>query len=197
MTLISDGWRAAGLLMHPSSLYSAHGIGDLGPAAHRLAGFLKRAGLHFWQVLPLTPTSPGLGNSPYSAFSAFAGNTVLISPDLMVRDGWLADHEALRAETPPSDQVNFESVTKVKNSLIDLAFERAKPGLLHNERFSEFAWRNGTWLNDYAFFVAAKQYLGCGSWLSWPEPLRRRDEAALRQYGTTLARPILREKFAQ
>ena len=64
MALIHDGWRAAGLLLHPSSLHTPYGIGDLGPAAHELIGFLKKAGLHYWQVLPMTPTGPGLGLEP-------------------------------------------------------------------------------------------------------------------------------------
>ncbi len=197
MALIDDGWRAGGLLLHPSSLPSPYGIGDLGPAAHGLIPFLKRAGFHFWQMLPLGPTSPGLGNSPYSAFSAFAGNTLLLSPDLMVRDGWLAVHEVLRAEVPASDRVNFESVVQAKNGLIDLAFERAAPHLEHHEGFQRFAWDNGAWMNDYALFTAAKDFFSGACWLNWPEALARRDEAALREWGGRLARPILREKFAQ
>ncbi|MDR0882244.1 MAG: 4-alpha-glucanotransferase [Candidatus Adiutrix sp.] len=197
MTLISEGWRAAGLLLHPTSLYTPYGVGDLGPAAHDLIPFLKRAGLHFWQTLPLTPTSPGLGNSPYSAFSAFAGNTLLISPDLMVRDGWLSAGEVRPAEAAPGHQVDFVRVSQNKSGLIDLAFERAENHLSDHRDFQDFAWNNGAWMNDYAFFTAAKNYFGGGCWLSWPEGLTRREDSALREWGLKLARPILREKFAQ
>ncbi|MDR3038067.1 MAG: 4-alpha-glucanotransferase, partial [Candidatus Adiutrix sp.] len=197
MGRISEGWRGGGLLLHPSSLPTPYGVGDLGPAAHRLAGFLSRAGFHFWQVLPLAPTGPGLGNSPYSAFSAFAGNTLLISPDLLVRDGWLTADEAGRAEVPGGDRVAFERIIPTKAALLDLAFEKAEARLESHAEFQAFAWNNGAWMNDYAFFLAARNHFGGGSWLDWPEELRRRDEEALRRFGALLARPILREKFAQ
>ena len=197
MARITDGWRASALLCHPSSLHSPYGIGDLGPAARDMADFLARSGFHFWQFLPLTPTSPGLGNSPYSSFSAFAGNPLLISPDLLVRDGWLTGDEARAAELPAAPRVDFDLAVRGKARLLSLAFDRAEPGLEHHRAFQDFAWANGTWLNDYAFFMAAKDHFGGGSWLNWPEALARRDETALREYGTALARPILREKFAQ
>ncbi len=197
MSLIGEGWRAGGLLLHVSSLYSPYGIGDLGPAALDLISFIKKAGFSYWQVLPLAPTSSGLGNSPYSAYSAFAGNPLLISPDLMVRDGWLKPGEVKRAEAAPSDQVDFERVTKAKNRLIDLAFDRAENTLEKHAAFQNFAWNNGAWMNDYALFMAAKKHFQGQSWTQWPEPLKRRDEAALRHYGTLLARDILKEKFGQ
>ena len=197
MALINEGWRAAGLLLHPSSLYTPYGIGDLGPAAHQLAGFMKKAGLHFWQVLPLTPTGPGLGNSPYSAYSAFAGHPLLISPELMVRDGWLTADEAEKAEVAAGDRVRFNEVIEAKKALMDRAFERAGDALERHQGFQEFAWGNGSWLNDYAFFMAAKQRFDVDSWLDWPPELARREQWALAKYGSELAEPILREKFAQ
>ncbi|MDR2827373.1 MAG: 4-alpha-glucanotransferase [Candidatus Adiutrix intracellularis] len=193
----NDGWRAAALLLHPSSLYSPYGIGDLGPAARQLASFFKRAGLHLWQMLPLTPTSPALGNSPYSAYSAFAGNNLLISPEDLVRDGWLNANEVRAAEAPPSNRIDFKQTSLNKSHLIDQAFNRAANHLANHAGFQKFACSQSPWLNDYAFFMAAKEYFGGGSWLTWPESLCRRDERALHNYGTRLARPILREKFAQ
>ncbi|MBI4800740.1 MAG: 4-alpha-glucanotransferase, partial [Desulfarculus sp.] len=79
--------RDAGILLHPTSLPSPFGVGDLGPAAHQFADFLARAGMSLWQMLPLTPTEPGRGNSPYNSASSFAGNPLLISPELLVEDG--------------------------------------------------------------------------------------------------------------
>ncbi len=43
--------------------------------------FLAAAGQRIWQTLPLCPT--GSGDSPYSLLSAFAGNPLLISPELL------------------------------------------------------------------------------------------------------------------
>ena len=62
--------RLSGILLHPTSLPSPYGIGDLGQAAYDFIDFLEKSGQHLWQTLPLTPT--GFGDSPYQGFSAFA-----------------------------------------------------------------------------------------------------------------------------
>src|SRR5919106_614178 len=79
--------RSSGILLHPTSLPGRFGVGDLGVEAYRFVDFLASAGQTFWQIMPLGPT--GYGDSPYSAFSAFAGNTLLVSPERLVDDGLL------------------------------------------------------------------------------------------------------------
>ncbi|HEY6050578.1 MAG TPA: 4-alpha-glucanotransferase, partial [Thermoanaerobaculia bacterium] len=73
--------RAAGVLLHVSSLPSPFGVGDLGPGAVRFLDWAAAAGQTLWQVLPLGPT--GAGDSPYGGASAFAGNPLFISPELL------------------------------------------------------------------------------------------------------------------
>src|SRR5215218_7060055 len=80
--------RSAGILLHPTSLPGTNGIGELGSEALRFLDFLASTGVTLWQVLPLGPT--GYGDSPYQCFSAFAGNPLLLSPDLLVESGLLA-----------------------------------------------------------------------------------------------------------
>src|SRR6202049_1093284 len=79
--------RAAGILLHPSSLPSRGGVGDFGPAAYQFVDFIASARQGVWQVLPLGPL--GYGNSPYSSTSAFAGNPLLISLERLVSHGWV------------------------------------------------------------------------------------------------------------
>ena len=79
--------RAAGILLHPTSLPSRGGIGDFGPAAYQFVDFLASARQGLWQVLPLGPL--GYGNSPYSSTSAFAGNPLLISLERLADHGWI------------------------------------------------------------------------------------------------------------
>src|SRR5258708_33781559 len=79
--------RSTGILLHPISLPSRGGIGDLGPAAYEFLDFLAAARQGLWQVLPLN--SPANGNSPYSSTSAFAGNPLLISLERLAEHGWL------------------------------------------------------------------------------------------------------------
>ncbi|MDR1110012.1 MAG: 4-alpha-glucanotransferase [Deltaproteobacteria bacterium] len=197
MSRFKDGWRAAGLMLHFSSLPGPYGIGDLGPAAHSFLDFLKRAGVHFWQVLPVNPTAPALGNSPYSAFSAFAGNELLVSPALMVEEGWISKAEADLARQPPAAQIDFPRTIRLKSDLLDRAFARVGFGLLDREDFSRFSWDNAMWLNDYAFFMTAKADLGGGPWTGWPDGLKYRDDHQLGVHGRRLSEAILRVKFGQ
>ncbi|MDR1296983.1 MAG: 4-alpha-glucanotransferase, partial [Deltaproteobacteria bacterium] len=154
-------------------------------------------GVHFWQVLPVNPTGPGLGNSPYSAYSAFAGNELLVSPALLVEEGWVTKAQADQARQPQPDQVDFPRTIGLKTALLDAAYAKVGFGLLDREDFSRFAWANAMWLNDYAFFMTAREDFGGGPWTSWPDGLRRRDDRELDVHGRRLAEKILRVKFGQ
>jgi 4-alpha-glucanotransferase len=83
--------RAAGILLHPTTLPGPHGIGDLGAASYRFVEVLEAARQTIWQMMPLGPV--GLGNSPYAASSAFAGFPLLIAVDLLQGRGWLDDSD--------------------------------------------------------------------------------------------------------
>src|SRR5690606_15270173 len=100
--------------------------GDLGPFAYRFADFLAESGQTYWQVLPLSPTAPAFGNSPYSSTSAFAGNTLLISPELLVDDGYLGEDELRPLPAFPADRVDFAAARAYRAPLLD----RAAQGLL-------------------------------------------------------------------
>jgi 4-alpha-glucanotransferase len=197
MNRFEQGWRAAGILLHVTSLPGPYGVGDLGPEAHAFLETLAKAGLHYWQVLPINPTAPALGNSPYSAYSAFAGHELLISPDLMVEDGWLGRSEADSAKAAPLCRVDFPKAMRAKAALIGAAYEKAGLGLLDRPDFARFIHDNAAWLNDYSFFMAAKADLGGGAWTGWPEGLRRRDDRDLSAHGRRLSSAILRIKFGQ
>src|SRR5690348_4552893 len=97
--------RAGGILLHITSLPSPYGIGDLGPSAIQFVDFLSASGQTLWQILPLNPTGTYLGNSPYTSYSAFAGNPLLISLDMLVRQGVLPKAELGEIPTFPTDQV--------------------------------------------------------------------------------------------
>ena len=83
--------RKSGILMHISSLPGPWGIGTMGKQAYEFVDFLQAAGQTYWQILPLSPT--GYGDSPYQAFSAFAGNPYLIDPELLRQQGLLTDED--------------------------------------------------------------------------------------------------------
>src|SRR5687768_16574080 len=114
--------RASGILLHPTSLPGPFGIGDLGVEAYRFADFLAASGQSLWQVLPLGPTDQG--GSPYSSYSAFAGNTLLISPEKLFEDGLLEKSDPDDVAPGETARVDFDETRKAKNAFLKRAFER-------------------------------------------------------------------------
>ena len=79
--------RAAGVLLHPSSLPGCQGIGSLGSEARRFIDFLESSGFSYWQTCPVGPT--GFGDSPYQVFCSSAGNPYFIDWSPLVDLGLL------------------------------------------------------------------------------------------------------------
>lgn len=182
--------RMSGVLLHVTSLPSYGGVGDFGPAAYEFVDFLAAAKQRLWQVLPLSPT--GYGSSPYSALSAFAGNPVLISLELLAKDGWIA---AGRLEGLPGHDgpANFEAAATQKIPLIEEAAATLLDGASDETRarFQKFCQNNMTWLPDYAMFNVLRRRFGYISWNEWPAEFAQRKHdaltAALTEHGRELA----------
>src|SRR5499425_1021244 len=150
LPLFPAGYRASGLLLHVTSLPSAYGVGDVGPAAHAWVDRLRDSGQGWWQALPLGPT--GYGNSPYQSLSSFAGNGLLISPECLISDGLLNASDC--ASHFPSDWVDYASVIPFKEKLLAKAWTKFAAGE-HRDLFpsyEEFCATQGSWLEDYALF---------------------------------------------
>src|SRR5215208_3108624 len=112
--------RSSGILLHPTSLPGRFGVGDLGGEAYKFVDWLAAAGQTYWQIMPLGPT--GYGDSPYSAFSAFAGNTSLVSPEKLVEAGLLAPSDIADAPDLPAGRVDYGKVIEYKRALLEKAF---------------------------------------------------------------------------
>src|ERR1700734_4214693 len=110
--------RISGVLLHVTSLPSFGGVGDFGPAAYGFVDFLAASKQRLWQVLPLSPT--GYGSSPYSALSAFAGNPVLVSLEVLAEQGWIAP-ERIAGRPGHNGPVDFGAVWEKKLPLIEEA----------------------------------------------------------------------------
>jgi 4-alpha-glucanotransferase len=171
--------RASGVLLHPTSLPGPFGIGDLGPRAYAFADFLQSSGQSLWQVLPLGPT--GYGDSPYACYSAFAGNTLLISPEQLVTEGLLNRSELPSPLAGGNEEVDFAQAHGLKADLLRKAYERYKrttdTGL--RSAFETFAQKYTAWLEDYALFRALKDAHDGIAWNKWEPALVRRTPAAL------------------
>jgi 4-alpha-glucanotransferase len=165
--------RASGILLHPTSLPSSGGIGDLGPDAFRFADWLNAAGMKLWQVLPLGPT--GYGDSPYQCFSAFAGNPLLIHVP-----GWRGAF--------PDAQVDFGAVIPAKLAALDAWLDT----IPYDAEVRAFVEAQTAWLPDYALFMALKARHGGSSWTTWEPGAAHRDARAMATYAVTLRAHIER-----
>lgn len=174
----SDTKRAAGVLLHPTSLPSAYGIGDLGNEAIAFLDWAAGAGMHLWQVLPLNP--PGYGYSPYGCLSSFAGNPLLISPQRLLQDD-LLDAEAV-ANMPAfaSDHVEFDRAAETKYALLRKSFARfsARDDQAAFDAFVA-APEQQEWLAEYALYMALKEASNGAPWWEWDRALAAREAVAL------------------
>jgi 4-alpha-glucanotransferase len=189
--------RASGILLHPTSLPGPYGVGDMGPEAYKFVDFLVAAGQTIWQVLPLGPT--GYGDSPYACYSAFAGNTLLISPEQLVADGLLAASDLADLPVFSPESVDFTAIHDFKDALLRRAFARFKQAddAKLQPAFVEFCERETAWLDDYALFRALKDAQGGVAWNDWEPALVRRDPASLAGARKELSAEIEAQKFYQ
>jgi 4-alpha-glucanotransferase len=189
--------RGSGILLHITSLPSGYGIGDLGPWAYRFADRLAQAKQKYWQVLPLNPTDQGSGNSPYSSPSAFAGNTLLISPELLLNSGFLTDEDLSEVPPFPADRCDFASVVPYKTRLFQRAYDRFRNQGNERPLFDQFCADHRAWLEDYALFTVIKNHHQGRAWGDWEKDLRDRNPVELDRIRKEYSHEIEREKFLQ
>ncbi len=189
--------RMAGILVHPTSLPGPFGIGDLGPEAYAFVDFLAKAGQHLWQTLPLGPT--GMFNCPYQSFSSFAGQPLLISPELLVKEGLLTEEDLRDHPDFPEEKVDYVAVEKWKEPLFLKAFEAFKEVPEDDERHKDLAafCKASPWLDDYAMFMAIRRSKEKSSWLTWEKKYRRPTKTQKSVIARELAEEIAFEKFLQ
>lgn len=168
--------RAAGVLLPIFSLPAPFGIGDLGPAAKDFVRSLCNARQKYWQILPLNPTEAGAGHSPYSSYSAMAGNPLLISPELLVADGLLQADNLKTEKLPLKPGVEYEEAEQAKRRLFDKAFHKFRNGSFRTLKraFDRFRSTEAWWLNDMALYTALREYSDGRPWYEWDEPYKNR-----------------------
>ncbi|MGB7708820.1 MAG: 4-alpha-glucanotransferase [Microcoleus sp.] len=189
--------RSSGILLHPTSFPSRFGVGDMGIEAYRFIDFLVESHQQYWQILPLGPT--GYGNSPYSCYSAMAGNPLLISPELLRDEQLLADEDLANLPEFPLDTVEFERAIALKVPLLKKACEnfKAKASPIQQKEFSAFCNSKETWLEDYALFMALKDCFGGVSWNNWEPDIAHRKPESLEKWRQQLNAEIYYYKYVQ
>jgi 4-alpha-glucanotransferase len=187
-----QGMRAFGVLLPISSLPDSPLLGDLGPPAYAFCQWLKDAGASFWQVLPLCPLGPG--DSPYAAPSTFAGNPLLISPQLLLEEGFLQPQDL--ADAPPAQRWAAYEGMAWRWQLLKRAFCAFQEKGLLAEDFALFCQNHQDWLEDWALFSVASQLYGSPFW-TWPAPLAHHQPEALAQLAKAQPQALEEARFYQ
>jgi 4-alpha-glucanotransferase len=171
--------RAAGILLHPTSLAGRHGIGDLGAPARHFVDWLATAGLSIWQILPLCP--PSKESCPYVSWAARAGNALLVSLDDLHARG-LLDAAEVEPSLESGSSFDAEAVLARKGPRLRSAARRLLDHPEHplHERFVSFRQR-ASWADEAAFFEALRFEHGGAPWWTWGEALRQREPSALNE----------------
>ena len=196
--------RYTGILVHPTSFPGPYGIGDLGKGAYDFIDFLERSGLNTWQVLPLGHT--GFGDSPYQPFSAFAGQPLIISLDHLKELKLLHDSDFYDMPQWNPEQVNYGELIAFKTRLLKTAYTRftdddisdgisTNPELL--EQYKGFCEFNAYWLDDYALFMAGKDYHEGMPWYMWEDDLKKPTKKQKEAWIKKLTKEIEYYKFIQ
>ena len=189
--------RSSGILLHPTSLPGRFGIGDLGSEAYRFADFLADTKQRLWQVLPLGPL--GYGNSPYQCHSVFAGNSLLLSLEMLVDEGMLQAADLANVPHFPEHSVDFDAVITFKLPLLQKSFqafeEKASPG--QRAGFDSFCNDKASWLDGYALYTALKEAHGLQSWNMWEDDIKLRRSGAVKRWSKKLAHEIRCHKYQQ
>ena len=189
--------RYAGVLLSVTSLPSKYGIGCFDQAAYDFVDWLVKAGQKYWQILPLGATSHGgSDDSPYQAYSAFAGNPYMISLEDLIDEGVLTEEEceAVDFGTDPA-KVDYDKLHENRLALLHLAYERSN--ISRNPDFQAFCQNNHWWLNDYALFMALKAFFKEVPFRAWPEDIRMHWGFALDYYNRELYFDVEFQKYLQ
>ena len=186
--------RAAGILLSVTSLPSKYGIGCFSKSAYDFVDWLKEAGQTYWQILPVCPTS--FGDSPYQSFSTFAGNPYFISLEALIDEGVLTAEECDSMDVGEMEEdIDYEKQYWARYPLLRKAYERSN--ISQNPEYLRFVEENRWWLDDYALFMAVKNYFDGAPWTHWPEDIRLHWGFALDHYRRELYYDIEFQQYLQ
>ena len=189
--------RCAGILLPVTSLPSLFGIGDLGQQAYVFADFLKRSQQTFWQTLPVNSTSSSQGFSPYGSDGSFAGNSLLISPERLMEEGFLTNDD-IRIFTVKKDKTtDYEKAGEVKNELLNKAYSNFKKQSSDQGAFTSFCNEENDWLHDYALYILLKKYNEDRAWNEWENEYKFREAEVLKAFASKHSEDMKEIKWQQ
>lgn len=186
--------RKAGILLPISALKSNYGIGAFSSDAYEFIDWLKAAGQSYWQVLPMGPT--GFGDSPYQSFSSFAGNPYYISLEELIKEGLLSKQECDKVDFGKNERfIDYEKIYNNRLELLYKAYERSCHE--RDEQYLAFIGENVRWIEDYALFMAIKDYYHGEPWYNWEQDIKMHNPKAVEEYNEKLIKEVGFWKFVQ
>ena len=186
--------RAAGILMPITSLPGKYGIGCFSKEAYAFIDWLKEAGQTYWQILPIHPTS--YGDSPYQSFSTFAGNPYFIDLEELIEEGMLTREDCdIMDFGDDEDDIDYEDQYQNRYILLSMAYERSN--ISQDSDYQRFVAENRWWLDDYALFMALKNFFKGQCWNEWPQDIRLRWGYSMDYYRRELYFDIEFQMFLQ
>ena len=186
--------RKAGILLPITALHSSYGIGGFSKEAYDFVDFLKEAGQSYWQILPMGPT--GFGDSPYQAFSSFAGNPYFIGLDGLIEEGLLTKEECESTDYGQDERnIDYKKINDSRLKLLRKAYKSAN--VKSDDGFRNFVGENVRWLEDYALFMALKYYFGGKPWYEWDFEIKMCQAKATEKYNEMLYDEVMFWKFVQ
>lgn len=155
--------RAAGVLMHITSLPSPYGVGAFGRDTRSFIDFLADMKFTYWQVLPFVPTDEM--NSPYCSPSSFAGNELFIDPEGLRELGLCSDADVADCVYGGSPYTaDYAFAAEKREKLLRKAYKNA------DERTKKSAFdfaETHPHIAKYAYFAALKKKNGGKAWYEW------------------------------
>ncbi|MGL5646779.1 MAG: 4-alpha-glucanotransferase [Clostridium sp.] len=186
--------RKSGIILPVFSIPSDYGIGTLGKEAYKFVDFLKNSGQNFWQVLPVGPTS--YGDSPYQSFSTFAGNPYFIDLDLLLNEGLLTFSDIEKFSFGNDiESIDYAVMYENRYKVLKIAYENRHAEI--DEKIREFREKNKEWIEDYAIFMALKDYNKGQAWSEWEEGIKFRRGEEIEKYKNLLGEEIYFYIFLQ
>ena len=195
--MVKYSTQESGILLHVTSLPGDYGIGEIGKEAEQFVDCLKKMGQSLWQILPLG--YPGNTQSPYDLLSSFAGNPLLISLDMLVKDGYLKQDNLLVKSGQKNHQIDFDSLIHHKMEILNSAAETFFNHASDETKilYQDFCKENDYWLDEYSLFLTLKEIHNGKSWNHWSDPLRKRENTALKKINDEYFSEIEKTKIIQ
>ncbi|WP_099469070.1 4-alpha-glucanotransferase [Konateibacter massiliensis] len=186
--------RASGILLPIASLPSEYGIGCFSKEAYSFVDKLEKAGQKYWQLLPLGPT--GYGDSPYQSFSTFAGNPYFIDLNELIKKGYLTKKECDSCDFGDNERyIDYGKLYLARFELLKKA--HSVSDIAKDNDFIKYVKENEYWLEDYALYMALKDYFQGISWIEWEKDIKLREKDAMAAYAEKLAAEVEFYQFIQ